>query len=418
MRSGSEPIVSGGGTIAFGRIYGAFAAGYFLSYLFRTANAVISPDLTRELALDPASLGLLTSAYLLAFGLMQIPAGMLLDRFGPRRVEPALLAIAGLGAIAFGLADTLPGLVAARAAIGVGVCVCLMAPLKAIAMWYPAERAASLAGWMMVAGGLGALFATAPLEAALHVLTWRTIFIALGVATLAVALAIAWRVPDIERASRPPRFAEQWAGVRQVFGHPRFWWIGPLGGVGMGSFMAIQGLWAVPWMIDVDGMTRTQAADRLFVLGAVIMLGYVALGLFSVRLSLRGIGPSQLFFAGFTLHTVALAMIVGTVPGSYLWWSLYGLGAAVNVLAFNVLNAGFAKELAARANTALNLLMFVGSFATQWGIGVVAGLAARAAGLEAAGGLRVAFIVVLALDALALAWFAWGWRRHSTRSSS
>jgi MFS family permease len=405
--------VSGAATVGFGRIYAAFAAGYFLSYLFRTANAVISPDLTREIDLDPASLGLLTSAYLLAFGLMQIPAGMLLDRFGPRRVEPALLAVAAAGAIAFGLADTLPGLVAARAAIGAGVCVCLMAPLKAIVMWFPAERAASLAGWMMVAGGLGALFATAPLDAALRFVTWRTIFVVLGVATLVVALVIAWRVPDMARAGHAPRFAEQWAGVRQVFRHPRFWWIGPLGGIGMGSFMAIQGLWAVPWMLDVDGMTRAQAADRLLVLGIVIMLVYVALGLFSVRLSLRGIGPSQLFFGGFALHTLALAMIVATVPGSYLWWSLYGMGAAVNVLAFGVLNAGFAKELAARANTALNLLMFVGSFATQWGIGVIAGLAARA-GLNPAGGLRVAFVVILALDALALAWFARGWRRHST----
>ena len=88
----------------FGRVYIAFAAAYFLSYLYRTANAVISPDLTRELALNPASLGLLTGAYLLAFGLMQIPAGMLLDRFGPRRVEPVLLGVAAVGAITFGLA--------------------------------------------------------------------------------------------------------------------------------------------------------------------------------------------------------------------------------------------------------------------------------------------------------------------------
>src|SRR5947199_2747307 len=110
----------------FGPIYIAFAAAYFLSYLYRTVNAVISPDLTRELALDPASLGLLTGAYLLAFGAMQIPAGMLLDRYGPRRVEPVLLGVAALGAIAFGLADTLPGLVVARAAIGDGVCVYLL----------------------------------------------------------------------------------------------------------------------------------------------------------------------------------------------------------------------------------------------------------------------------------------------------
>src|SRR5689334_3266240 len=171
----------------FGPVYVAFAAAYFLSYLFRTANAVISPDLTHELQLNPASLGLLTGAYLLAFGLMQIPAGMLLDRFGPRRVEPVLLGAAAIGAIAFGLA-----------------------------------------GWMMVAGGLGALAATAPLEAALHIADWRTIFIALGVVTFVVALGIAWRIPDIQPPAHPPGFASQWRGVRRVFANPRFWWIAPL----------------------------------------------------------------------------------------------------------------------------------------------------------------------------------------------
>ena len=397
----------------FGRVYIAFAAAYFLSYLYRTANAVISPDLTRELALNPASLGLLTGAYLLAFGLMQIPAGMLLDRFGPRRVEPVLLGVAAVGAITFGLADTLPGLVAARALIGAGVCVCLMAPLKAIAMWYPPERQPSLAGWMMVAGGFGALAATAPLEAALHVTMWRTIFIVLGAVTLIVALGIAWRVPDIARPAHPPGFASQWLGVRQVFANPRFWWIAPLAGFGMGSFMAIQGLWAVPWMIDVDGMTRAEAADRLFVLGVVIMLGYLGLGMFSSQLAQIGITPRHLFAAGFATHTVALASILAGIPGSYAWWSIYGMGAAVNVLSFTVLSAGFAKEFVARANTALNLLMFTGSFVTQWGIGVIAEASRERFRFDNAAGLKLAFAVVLALDALTLAWFAYGWRRHA-----
>ena len=398
--------------MTFSRFYWAFAAAYFLSYLYRTANAVISPDLTRELDLNPASLGLLTSTYLLAFGLMQIPAGMLLDRFGPRRVEPVLLGVAAVGAIGFGLADSLPGFVAARALIGVGVCVCLMAPLKAIALWYPPERQPSLAGWIMVAGGFGAVAATAPLEAALHITTWRVIFIGLGAVTFVVALGIAWRIPDIEPPSHPLGFASQWSGVRAIFGSPRFWWIAPLAGIGLGSFMAIQGLWAVPWMIDVDGMTRQEAADRLLALGIVIMAGYLLLGMFAPRLSARGIAPRHLFASGVVMHIVALAAILAGIPGSYGWWSLYGMGAAVNVLAFTVLSAGFAKELAARANTALNLLMFAGSFVTQWGIGIIAEMSRLHLRLDNAGGLRLAFGVVLALDALSLAWFAYGWRRH------
>jgi MFS family permease len=403
--------------VTFGPVYFAFAAGYFLSYLYRTVNAVISPDLTRELALDPASLGLLTGAYLLAFGAMQIPAGMLLDRYGPRRVEPVLLGVAALGAIAFGLADTLPGLVVARAAIGAGVCVCLMAPLKAIAMWYPPERQPSLAGWIMVAGGIGALAATAPLEAALQFTTWRHVFIALGGVTLLVALAIAWRVPDTPPPAHAAGIAAQWAGVRAIFRHARFWWIAPLGGFGMGSFMAIQGLWAVPWMLDIEGISRAHAADRLLALGIVMMLGYLSLGMFSARLARNGVLPRHLFAGGFALHALALAAIVVGVPGGVLWWPLYGLGAAVNVLAFTLLNAGFASGLVARVNTALNLLMFSASFVTQWGIGIVAEAAHARAGLADADGLKLAFVIVLVLDTIALAWFGAGWRRHATPSS-
>ncbi len=176
--------LAGAALPAFVPVYSAFAAAYLLSYLFRTVNAVISPELTRELGLDASSLGFLTSAYFLAFGLMQIPVGMLLDRYGPRRVEPVLLAIAAAGALLFGLADGLPGLTLGRAIIGGGVSACLMAPLKGIAMWYPPERHASLSGWMMVAGGLGALAATTPLEYALRFTNWRTIFVGLAAVTL------------------------------------------------------------------------------------------------------------------------------------------------------------------------------------------------------------------------------------------
>lgn len=226
----------------FLHIYFAFAAGYLLSYLYRTVNAVISPELVRDLSLNPSSLGLLTSAYFLGFAGMQLPVGILLDRYGPRRVEPVLLAIAAGGAALFALAETLPGLALARAVIGAGVCACLMAPLKAIAAWYPPDRQASYAGWIMVAGGVGALAATVPLEIALRFTHWRVVFMGLSVVTLVVALAIWWRVPDIARPVDSGNLAMQFAGVRRVFVHPRFWWIAPLGAFVMGSFMAIQGL--------------------------------------------------------------------------------------------------------------------------------------------------------------------------------
>jgi predicted MFS family arabinose efflux permease len=397
----------------FRHLYFAFAGGYLLSYLFRSVNAVISPELTRELGLWPGALGLLTSAYFVSFAAMQIPAGMLLDRYGPRRVEPVLLLLAGTGALMFALAEGEGALIVARALIGAGASVCLMAPMKAIAAWYPADTQASLSGWMMVAGGTGALAATAPLEYALRFASWRAVFAGLAVATYVVAAWIWFRVPDMPAFRAAAGFKAQWAGVRSIFGHPRFWWIAPLGGLGMGSFFAMQGLWSVPWLIEVSGYDRSIAARHLLVMGTLMLAGYLCLGLFATRLARFGLHPRHLFGIGFALNALSLAAIVAELSGSYVWWSLYGLGATANILAFTVLNDGFARELAGRANTALNLLMFGGGFVAQWGIGLVVDAARAALGLDIAGGLRLAFAIVLALDALAYAWFAWGWRRYA-----
>jgi len=399
--------------VHFLRIYFAFAAGYLLSYLYRTVNAVISPELVRELALDPGSLGLLTSAYFLAFAAMQLPVGILLDRYGPRRVEPVLLAIAAAGAALFATSNTIAGLTVARAVIGAGVCACLMAPLKAISAWYPFDRQASYSGWMMVAGGIGALAATVPVDLALRVVHWRVVFAALSVITLAVAIFVYLRVPDIDKPARSGSLAAQAAGVREVMMHARFWWIAPLGALAMGSFMAIQGLWAVPWMMEVQGMTRAAAADYLLTMNAVIMAGYLAIGVFGTRLARRGIHARHLFGAGFALNLAALVLIQLRAPGALLWWSLYGLGAAVNVLGFTALNEGFPRALTGRTNTTLNLAMFSGSFVLQWGIGLVVDAARAAYGLDTSGGLRVAFAAVLAVYVPAFLWFLRGWKRHA-----
>ncbi|MEO8119386.1 MAG: MFS transporter, partial [Rhodoferax sp.] len=149
------------------RLVPAYAAGYFLSYGLRSVNAVIAPELMQELSITAAGLGLLTSAYFFAFGLFQLPLGLLLDRFGPRRVEAALLLVAAGGCALFAVGTTLETLALARALIGLGVSACLMASFKAFSQWFPAERLPSLTATIMVAGGLGALTASVPVAAAL-----------------------------------------------------------------------------------------------------------------------------------------------------------------------------------------------------------------------------------------------------------
>jgi len=178
-----------------------------------------------------------------------------------------------------------------------------MAPLKAIALWYPPQRQASLAGWIMVAGGMGALAATTPLEFALRFASWRTDLRGARRAHRGRAVWIWFRVPDVPKPAAAPSFGTQWQGVRRVFAHPRFWWIAPLAGFGMGSFMAVQGLWAVPWMLDVAGLTRAGAATHLLAMGRGDARAYLLLGACSPTPSSTGrrhprpppvrVGPSR-----------------------------------------------------------------------------------------------------------------------------
>ena len=144
------------------RVFLCFALGYLLSYGLRSINAVIAPALMQEMALSNADMGLLSSAYFVAFGSLQLPLGIWLDKYGPRRTEAALLVVAAIGAMVFAMSDKLVGLWIGRALIGIGVSACLMAAFKAYRLWFAPEQQSQLASWMLVAGTAGALTATVP----------------------------------------------------------------------------------------------------------------------------------------------------------------------------------------------------------------------------------------------------------------
>src|SRR5689334_14109938 len=146
------------------RVFLPFAGGYYLSYLFRTINALISNRLISDTGVGTADLGLITSVYFLVFAAAQIPVGILLDRFGPRRVQSVLLLLAAVGAGLFAVSTDFLSLLIARAMIGLGVAAALTAGLKSIILWFPRERAALLNGYMIMLGSLGAVTATAPVE--------------------------------------------------------------------------------------------------------------------------------------------------------------------------------------------------------------------------------------------------------------
>ena len=386
-----------------------FAGGYFLSYLFRSINAIIAPQLVSEAGLSAGDLGLLTSAYFFAFAAFQIPLGMLLDRFGPRRVQAAFLLSAALGAFLFSIGDSKITLIFARSMIGLGVAGGLMSSFKAITIWFPEKRWPLVNGCFMAMGGLGAVSSTVPLEVALHYTDWRGVFVGLSAATVCVSAIIFLIVPEKKFADtpRPPTLREQLAGIGHIYTDRLFWRLAPIAVCALAANMAIQSLWAGPWLRDIAGYSRVAIAEHLLLLNATMTVGFVACGVVSDVLERRGFSLNQIMGAATLIFMGSQAAIALLVDPTGLWpWIIFGLTMNFTVLAYTQLTRHFPITYAGRAITALNVLAFGGVFFAQYAMGAIIDLWE----LKPDGGYQdmaytAAFGTFLLLQVVAFVWF-------------
>lgn len=347
-----------------------FAAGYFLSFLLRNVNAIIAPELSATLNLSSADLGLLTSVYFLTFASFQLPLGILLDRYGSRRVEAILLLVAALGCIGFAIGSNLLELGFARAIIGLGVSACLMASFKALAVWYPPEKLPSLNAAVMIAGGLGALAATTPLARAVDMLGWNNVFFVLAGLTTLVAFAV-FKTPEKPNAGSTESFQKQLYALADILKSPIFWTYAPMTATGLGGFVALQGLWAVPWLIDVSGETRDGAAYHMLLTTVAMVCGWLATATLVDPLRRVGVSSGQFMTACNLIGLGLMICLWFGIGDTRLIWFLRGVFYAVGNIAFADLTNRFAPALAGRVNTALNFCTFIGAFGVQIGYGVL-----------------------------------------------
>jgi predicted MFS family arabinose efflux permease len=404
-----------GSVPVFWRVTLPFLAGYFVSYIYRSINAIIGPDLAREFGLSAAGLGLLTGIYFFSFALFQLPLGVLLDRYGPRRVNATLLMVAAAGGLWFALAGSTVELTLARAVIGLGVSGCLMASFSAFALWYPAERLATMNGIAFASGMLGAITVTVPLEFVLRVLHWREVFYIVVGMTVTASMVLFTVVPE-KSSTRPggkpvAPLAAQLSEFASLARDPAFWRMALCIGASQLTAVSLGTLWVATWLRDVAGYTQAEVAQALLLFNLAMIAGYLGFGRASDQMTRQGRSTLPLLVGGVAAASLCLGLLVlGVRTGALALWCLFfGLTTAV-VLSYSLFSRRYPKEMAGRVNSALNVAVFIGMFSGQWAVGLVLNLWPPTATGYAAEGYGWAFGGLWLVQAAGLAWL-WAGRR-------
>jgi predicted MFS family arabinose efflux permease len=399
------------------RVFLPFAFAYFLSYIFRGVNAVIFPFLERDIGITAGDLGLLTSAFFLVFAGCQPVLGVMLDRYGPRRVQAVLLALAALGSAVFGMSLSLGELVLARALIGLGFAGGLMAAVKAITIWYPRERWGLITGLHMMAGGLGSMAATLPVEWSLSVVSWQGLFFWLAGICLATAVTLLALVPERAGSRAKDTLAEQFRITGAVLTDGFYWRFQPLIAAQQLAFIGCISLWIGPWLRDVGGIAgKAERADIQLSTTAIMTLGFALSG--PLAEGFRRVGASGMGMVG----TISLlfALVCGWLaflPAFHLEvaWGLFGFLGACCIQYMPVMVSAFPTHYAGRVTTSSNLVVFSVIFAGQWAIGKIVDLWPRTASGYAPDGYAWAFGALFILQLAGLAWLALSRARPVTR---
>ncbi len=362
-------------------IFGIALASFLLSFFHRTAPAAIAGELTRAFAINSALLGTLAGTYFYVYMVLQVPVGVLADTLGPRSILAAGSLVAGLGSIAFALAPSWEIAAVGRTFVGVGVSVAFIAILKVSAVWFPANRFATLNGVTMFAGNLGAVIAGAPLAWLVTQTSWRVVF--LGLAALSIALGVAsWlKVRDrpedlgfapVHSLAATGRSKMRWArAVASVLSNPATW-PGFFVNAGIaGSYLAFAGLWAVPYLEQTYAMSRVTAAQHTSLLLLGVAFGSLLVGTLSDRLGSRR-GVMRLYAVLYAASWLPwLLHVQWPLPATLAWFGLTGLLIPGFTLTWAVAKEVNRPEHSGIATSIVNVGIFLGTGILQPLVGAI-----------------------------------------------
>lgn len=394
-------------------IFAVLALMYILVYFYRVSLAVVAGDISRELHLTPQQLGSLSGILFYVYAVAQLPLGPMIDRLGSRLVISGCGILTTAGGLLFSQADSLATAMAARVLIGIGTASVLMATFTVFSHWYSKQEFGKVSGFMVAVGNLGNLGATAPLALAVGAFGWRSSFLAIGALQALVTVLVfcqvqdrpAEQVTDKQESGTKSGMMAAWG---EIFGSRDFWLLGIISFFWYGNYLALQGLWGGPYLMEVLQLSR-EATGRMLMFTS---LGFIAGSTVSDTIARR-------FFRSYKKTLLVGQIVLVLLMSAFLGWAellprpllaavFFAIGLAVSsgVMIYPIIRSMFPVRIVGTALTSLNFYVLMGAAVTQQAMGVIVGSFGEAAGSMSAGSFHSAFLLPVAGLALAIILFA------------
>lgn len=395
------------------RIFAVFSLLYLLAYFYRVALAVLAEDISREMNLSPAQLGTLAGAFFYAFAFAQLPLGLLLDRFGGKRTVILTGIITVTGVILFASSHQYALALTGRILIGAGSASVLMGALRVFTNWYDSREFGRISGLIIAVGNIGNLAATAPLAIASTYAGWRNIFLAIAVVQF-LSLALAHYLVDEHPAGRgiavPQSKAEQLQGLRAIISTPSYWLISFSAFSWYACYMAVQGLWGGPYLMEVINLSKPEAGSVLLATSLGFLVGCIFIG----DLTERVLGsPKRTMALGQGLLLIFMSLFLGPMeqisrPLLGPVFFLMGLAVSSGVAVYPLIRESFPHRIIGTALTSVNFFVLLGAATVQQIMGtVISRFPASSRGSYPSVAYNQAFLLPFALLAVSSLLFLW-----------
>ena len=379
-------------------------AGYTVSQFLRTSIGVLSPTLMYDFNINPNNMGLLGGVFFLSFAIFQIPAGILIDKYGPRKVMSVVIIFAVLGSIIFALSNSFYGLLLGRIFMGLGCSICLMGALVLITRWANSDQFSKLAGIILALGGIGGLIATTPLSYFSEIYGWRLSFWIAAIITLIVMMLYYFILNDKneELASDKINEAVSINNLLFILKERNFKFMIPMSLLSYSSLVVILGLWGAPYLKDVHGLDNIERGKILMLMAISWNIGSFVFG--SLRSIFGNYKRVVIFGSIGVIILLCILSLISNVSSTYLYilFCILGFFGAFSVALISHYQTLFGKEYMGRALSTANFFNFGGVFLIQWLTGKIIYFMGGDSSSAPTEAYRVAFLFVATLLLISL----------------